>query len=317
MNSQSLVSSRVVPSLILVFLYPCIFVTKVATPLRNYAHITHLPLCSLVEPGALPAYTKAQVGNGLRADAFVFASFNQPFKISPRIWSVWMRLLVALPKSQLWVTKLNEGAQAEAALRKEALRAGVLVDQLVFTGTADLEVHVHYKSAADLFLDTDLYNAHSTAADVLFAGVPVVTLPGTRMSARIASSIVSAGLGASSGGQVMVARDLKDYFDIAYRLATTPFMYEKTRSQLINSRSTCALYDAERWLREWERSIHMLWESRDLVQDEDRQSVEGVRMQERSGEGHARQGASGQAGKTAKHFHVIVSTSRQMQAKKS
>jgi len=58
--------------------------------------------------------------------------------------------------------------------REEAERHGVAAEQLVFTGTADLEVHVAYKSAADLFLDTALYNAHSTAADVLFAGVPMV-----------------------------------------------------------------------------------------------------------------------------------------------
>jgi protein O-GlcNAc transferase len=276
-----------------------------------------LPACSLVEPGALPAYTKAQVGNGLRADAFVFASFNQPFKISPRIWGVWMRLLVSLPKAQLWVTKLNEGAQAEEALRREAMRSGVSADQLVFTGTADLEVHVHYKSAADLFLDTDLYNAHSTAADVLFAGVPILTLAGSRMSARIASSIASAGLGARAGGHVMVARDLEDYFDIAYRLATQPFMYEKTRSQLIQSRCTCALYDAERWVREWERGIRMLWESRDLVRDGDRRSVELATMQEHSGEGLARHSATGQVREAAISFHVIVSASRQMHRTKS
>ena len=62
-------------------------------------------------------------------------------------------------------------------------------EQVVFTGTADLDVHVAYKSAADVFLDTDLYNAHSTAADVLYAGVPIVTFPGTRMASRHASAL--------------------------------------------------------------------------------------------------------------------------------
>ena len=81
---------------------------------------------ALADPAALPAYSKSQVGNGMRAGAFVFASFNQPFKISPRVWEVWMRLLRAVEGSQLWVTKLNEGAAAEGdALGAESVWVSV------------------------------------------------------------------------------------------------------------------------------------------------------------------------------------------------
>ena len=85
-----------------------------------------------------------QVGHGLDPAAFVFASFNQPFKITPKVWGVWMRLLLAVPHAQLWVVKLNEGAGAEAALRASAAALGVTDGRIVFTGSADLDQHVGY-----------------------------------------------------------------------------------------------------------------------------------------------------------------------------
>jgi predicted O-linked N-acetylglucosamine transferase (SPINDLY family) len=74
--------------------------------------------------------------------------------------------------------------------------------------------------------------------------------------ARIASSITSAGLG--SAGLMMVARDWEDYYEIALRLATTPYVYEQTRHRLIRARATCALYNTEKWVREWQRGQHIL-----------------------------------------------------------
>lgn len=167
-------------------------------------------------------------------------------------------------------------------------------------------MHVHYKSAADLFLDTDLYNAHSTAADVLFAGVPMVTMAGTRMSSRIAASITSAGLGARGGGLVMVARDLEDYYETALRLATSPYMYEKTRRQLIHARPTCALYNTPKWVREWERGIRMLWESRHGLRDRPADSdVEDDRTGRAAAAEHGGTSAPAPA-LAAVGFHVVV-----------
>eukprot|EP00291_Cryptomonas_curvata_P001088 CAMPEP_0172191520 /NCGR_PEP_ID=MMETSP1050-20130122/23748_1 /TAXON_ID=233186 /ORGANISM="Cryptomonas curvata, Strain CCAP979/52" /LENGTH=376 /DNA_ID=CAMNT_0012866581 /DNA_START=224 /DNA_END=1351 /DNA_ORIENTATION=- len=112
----------------------------------------------LASPSALPAVTKQQVG--LRGGAFVLASFNQPFKVDPGVFRVWIRLLLRVPHSQLWLLKLNEGAAAEENLRREARRLGLADDgRLFFTGSADLADHVAYKSAADLMLDTQLYCA--------------------------------------------------------------------------------------------------------------------------------------------------------------
>ena len=100
-------------------MHVCVQHRYIADHHRSF-HTAHLS-----DPAALPAVSKAQVGHGLDPAAFVFASFNQPFKITPEVWGVWMRLLMAVPHAQLWVVKLNEGAGAEASLRAAAAALGL------------------------------------------------------------------------------------------------------------------------------------------------------------------------------------------------
>jgi len=217
----------------------------------------------LLPANAIPAFSKTQVG--LEADAFVFASFNQPNKITPRVFASWMRILRRVPGSQLWLLKLNEGRSAEANLQREAARHGIDPHtRLYFTGSADLRDHVGYKSAADLMLDTDVYNAHSTAADALFAGVPLLTMAGTRMVGRIASSILN-GVGLR---EVTVARDLTEYEEIAVRIATSPARALALKTHLASVRRHCALYSTGRWVEGWERGLKMLWETRRMCGEE-------------------------------------------------
>ncbi|KAJ1488715.1 glycosyl transferase family 41-domain-containing protein [Baffinella frigidus] len=210
----------------------------------------------LLPPHALPAVTKTQVG--LDPKAFTFASFNQPFKISAELFAVWMRILSRVPKSQLWIVALNEGASAETSLRAVAAEAGIAQTRLFFTGAAALDQHVGYKSAADLLLDTTGYNGHSTSADALFAGVPLVTLPGTRMAARVAASI-AAGAGIH---RAAVTRTLREYEEVAVRLALCPVCLRKVRRDLIDKRATAPLFDTPAWVSHWESALRMAVESR-------------------------------------------------------
>src|SRR5262249_26475630 len=112
---------------------------------------------------------------GLPDRGFVFCSFNNSYKITPDVFDVWMRLLRNVDHSVLW---LPAGQQAAENLKREAEKRGVAADRLVFAGRVDLDVHLARHRLADLFLDTLPYNAHATATDALWAGLPVLTCTG-------------------------------------------------------------------------------------------------------------------------------------------
>jgi len=127
---------------------------------------------------------------------------------------------------------------------------------------------------------------------------------------RIAAAITSAGLGRGGGGHVMVARDLEDYYQIAYRLATTSYVFEKTRYRLIHARSTCALYNAEKWVREWERGLRMLWETRLDVKrgegEEGKVRTDSINSVDRGNAGER----GGRLYRPGRRFHAVVASRR-------
>src|SRR5262249_11181951 len=114
---------------------------------------------------------------GLPADAFIFCCFNNSFKITPDVFDIWMRLLTKVDESVLWLSRTN--ASAVKSLRAEAMRRGIAGDRIVFAErVAQNADHLARLASADLFLDTFYYNAHTTASDALWAGVPIVTRVG-------------------------------------------------------------------------------------------------------------------------------------------
>src|SRR5262249_35428042 len=135
----------------------------------------------------VPSRTEA----GLPESGFVFCCFNNSYKMTPDLFDVWMRLLHDIEGSVLWLSTGN--ATAPINLRREAEKRGVAGERLVFAPkVARNEDHLARVGLADLFLDTLHYNAHATAADALWAGVPVLTCPGTTFASRVAGSLVSA-----------------------------------------------------------------------------------------------------------------------------
>ncbi|MGA7452013.1 MAG: hypothetical protein WBW73_12285, partial [Rhodoplanes sp.] len=141
-------------------------------------NIVRLPSCYLAyDPGgktlsATP--TRAEVG--LPERGFVFCSFNNSYKIRPTVFDTWMRLLRAVEGSVLWL--IADNPAAEANLRKEAAQRGVDPSRLVFAERVGLSEHLSRHRLADLFLDTLPYNAHTTACDALWMGLPLVTCAG-------------------------------------------------------------------------------------------------------------------------------------------
>jgi predicted O-linked N-acetylglucosamine transferase (SPINDLY family) len=197
---------------------------------------------------------------GLPDGAFVYCSFNQTYKIEPALFDVWMRVLGRVPGSVLWLFRSH--AEVEANLRREAERRGLDPARLVFAGKLPKAEHLARHRHADLFLDTLRVNAHTTASDALWAGVPVLTCPGETFQSRVAASLLHA-----VGLPELVVPDLAAYEETAVRLGQGPGQgagadeLTAIKARLQANRLACPLFDTERYARNLERAYDTLWEA--------------------------------------------------------
>lgn len=179
--------------------------------------------------------------HGLPEDAFVFACFNNSYKIGRRDFAMWMNLLDTVSGSVLWL--LHFGETARFNLTEAASRHGIDPRRLVFAPRIERGEHLSRHCLADLFLDTLPCNAHTTASDALRMGVPIVTRAGRGFAARVAASLLSAvGLGS------MIAASDEDYARIARELAGDPASLAAVREQLSGERDL-PLFDTARTVR--------------------------------------------------------------------
>lgn len=187
-----------------------------------YLDHCYLPIASGIEiadPLPRSAY-------GLPEQGFVFCAFSHHHKIHPRMFEVWMRLLEFNPDSVLWLVSGSELSQRN--LCKAAAAHGIGSDRLVFAmRIPKVEDHLARYRVADLFLDTWPYNAHTTAADALLAGLPLVTYKGGAFPSRVAASLLET-LGLDS----LVTGSLEEYFDLANGLAQDPGLLKTLRENL-------------------------------------------------------------------------------------
>jgi predicted O-linked N-acetylglucosamine transferase (SPINDLY family) len=182
----------------------------------------------------------------------VFCSFNNNWKITAPLFDVWMRLLAAVPGSVLWLLADNDGARRNLCLAAEA--RGIVSSRLVFAPRMTLAEHLARNGAADLFLDTLPYNAHTTASDALWMGVPLVTCLGTGFPGRVAASLLHA-----AGLPELVTHDLADYESLALALARDPARLKDLRKRLDAGRATAPLFDADRFRRGLEAAYEKMW----------------------------------------------------------
>ena len=189
----------------------------------------------------------------LPASGFVFCCFNNNFKITPEIFGIWMRLLQNVDGSVLWL--LDDAAAGTHKLRHEAAARGIAPERLVFAPRANLPDHLARHQLADLFLDTLPYNAHTTASDALWAGLPLLTCLGSTFAGRVAGSLLHA-----VGLPDLVTNNLADYESLASKLATTPSLLEELRIRLDRNRSTHPLFDADRFRRHIEAAYIIMVE---------------------------------------------------------
>ncbi len=188
---------------------------------------------------------------GLPEDAFVFCNFNQGYKLAPETFAIWLRLLRRRENSVLWLLRDHDVAMAR--LRREAEAQGVAGERLIFAPMMPLEQHLSRVALADLFLDTLPYNAHTTASDALWAGVPLVTCRGTAFAGRVAASLLQA-----AGLPDLITETADDYEALAAVLAQDPEKLADVRARLAQNRDTCPLFDTARFARHLEAAYRAM-----------------------------------------------------------
>ena len=186
-----------------------------------------------------------RIALGLPEAGFVFCCFNQAYKIDPRIFAIWMRLLGAVEGSVLWLLRSNRWA--EANLRREAAARGVAPERLIFAERLGNAEHLARLRHGDLFLDTFAFNAHTTAADALWAGLPVLTKAGRQFAARVGASLLTA-----IGLPELITADEVAYEARALELARDPAALAALRARLAAHRSTRPLFDTAAYTRHLE-----------------------------------------------------------------
>lgn len=215
-----------------------------------YLPDAYLPYDTSKKPSPFPV---SRLDYGLPEAGFVFASFNNLNKLSPETFSIWMRLLCSVDGSTLW---LQDGSnEAKQNLLNEAAARGVEPERLVFAPfEGEIAVHLARLSLADLFLDNLPYNAHSTASDALWAGLPVLTCAGNAFQSRVGASLLKA-----AGLTELVTSSLEEYEALAMTLAHDPARLKAIREKLAKSRGTSALFDMAALTRNLEILYAKMW----------------------------------------------------------
>ena len=196
----------------------------------------------LPEP-RVPAVSRPAAG--LPEEAFVMCAFNHTYKILPEAFDTWCAVMRDVPHAVLWLKETN--GQLHDNVRREARERGVDAERIVFAKAVSYAQHFSRLALADVFVDTWPYNAHTTAADALWAGVPVVTLYGNAFASRVAASVLNAaGLGELAFATV------HDYRCAITVLALEPALLAGYRQHLEQQRMTLPLFDSTTYTRDFE-----------------------------------------------------------------
>jgi predicted O-linked N-acetylglucosamine transferase (SPINDLY family) len=219
---------------------------------ENFVHLPDCYQVNVSQRRIAPA-TPIRHAGGLPDTGFVFCCFNNNYKITPPLFDVWTRLLHAVDGSVLWL--LRDSSGAETNLRDAARSRGIDPDRLVFAERVELAVHLARHRLADLFLDTLPYNAHTTASDALWMGLPVLTCLGTAFAGRVAASLLCA-----VGLADLVTQSLPAYETLALKLAREPALLASFKHRLQRNKSTYPLFDTRRFCHHIETAYTTMWE---------------------------------------------------------
>ena len=199
------------------------------------------------------AFTREEFN--LPVNSFVFCCFNNSFKILPETFDVWMRILKSAENSVLWLADTNSTAKAN--LKKEAEVRGISPSRIIFSNTmVELADHFARLRLADLFLDTFTFNAHTTAGDALWSGLPLLTFKGRSFASRVASSLLNA-----VELPELIARDVEQYESIAIELAKNPEKLRLIKSKLQRNIKTTPLFNMTNFTKYLETAYKQIHKS--------------------------------------------------------
>jgi predicted O-linked N-acetylglucosamine transferase (SPINDLY family) len=189
----------------------------------------------------------------LPREGFVFCCFNNNYKVMPAVFDVWMRILKRVGDSVLWL--FEDSPAAAANLRREAEKRGVRAERLVFATRMPLPDHLARHRAADLLLDTLPYNAHTTASDALWVGLPVLTRAGEAFSSRVCASLLTA-----LGLPELITNTATEFEALAVALAHDRPRLAAIGRKLKASLQTAPLFDTPRFARHIEALYSEMYE---------------------------------------------------------
>ena len=208
---------------------------------RFYAEkVVRLPDCYQINDRERPLpKPSSRARHGLREGDFVFCHFNHSYKLTPEVFAVWMRLLKNVEPSVLWLLESN--ALFAANVRSEAARAGIDPGRLIFAPLIETSAHLARMALGDLFLDSLPYNAHTTASDALWTGLPLLTCRGQTFAGRVAASLLRA-----AGLPELITDSLQEYESMGLALARNRQLLQSYRERLTRDRMRIALFDTKR-----------------------------------------------------------------------
>ena len=223
---------------------------------NNYSeNIIFMPNCYMPQNNHMHVSEKLLTRQefNLPEDGFVFCCFNNHFKITPKEFDIWMRLLRKIDGSVLWLLKANEWS--EINLKAEAKKRGIQGNRLIFADKIKVEEHLARQKLADLFLDTFNFNAHTTASDALRVGLPIVTKIGKGFAARVTSSLLN-----SLKTPELITKSEKEYEALALSLANNVEKLTSIKKKLADNHISAPLFDTVSYTKHLEKAYTKAYE---------------------------------------------------------
>ncbi|MES2501098.1 MAG: tetratricopeptide repeat protein [Pseudomonadota bacterium] len=195
-----------------------------------------------------------KTAHNLPENSFVFCCFNQSFKITPAVFAVWMRILQQTPDSVLWLLDCNSWACDN--LRMAAEKAGIDPTRLIFAPRVAIAEHLERHAHADLFLDTSPYNAHTSASDALWMGLPLLTCTGETFASRVASSLLQ-----QINMPDLIAQNWQEYEQKAVSYALNPSAIKELKQKLTIQINNSSLFNPAQFARTLEQQYQQIWQA--------------------------------------------------------
>ena len=229
--------------------------STIACDERNFSEqLIYLPFYQPNNASRPVGKSTRKVEHHLPENAFVFCCFNQSFKITADIFAAWTQILQSVPNSVLWLLDCNQWAKGN--LQAAAELAGISKDRLIFAPRVAIAAHLERHAHADLFLDTLPYNAHTTASDALYMGLPLLTCISDTFASRVATSLAYRIL-----AEELVTDEIIDYTEKAITLAKNPAQLLAIKQRMKQYADECRIFDPAYFMQQLTIEYHKIWKN--------------------------------------------------------